>query len=214
MTIYLSQIGKRYRDNWIFKAVDYTFEAGGKYALLGPNGSGKSTLLRIISGMQSPNRGTVTYRSDNRIIPSEKSFSLISYCAPGMELIEEMTLSEFLEFHFIFKKPLAGITPEAVIREMKLENASHKFIHEFSSGMKQRVKLAQAFFTATPLLLLDEPCSNLDTEGVDMYRRWMNAYGAQRTVLIASNDPREYEPVNQRLALEQYKPGATGYAEQ
>jgi ABC-type multidrug transport system ATPase subunit len=208
MTIYLSQIGKRYRDHWIFKEINYTFEAGEKYALLGPNGSGKSTLLRIISGMQSPNKGTVRYQAGDQVISSEKSFSLISYCAPGMELIEEMTLYEFLKFHFTFKKSLAGIGPEAMIRDMQLEHASSKFIHEFSSGMKQRVKLAQAFFTATPLLLLDEPCSNLDTEGVAMYRRWMERYGAQRTVLIASNDPREYEAAKQTLELEQYKSAA------
>lgn len=207
MTIYLNHLGKRYRDHWVFKDIDYTFEPGETYALLGPNGSGKSTLLRVISGMQSPNKGTIEYTEGNKKTDPEKIFRHISYCAPGLELVEEMSLVEFLKFHFTFKPIIPGNTIGSVIKEMHLENARDKFIHECSSGMKQRIKLAQAFFSDTPILLLDEPCSNLDTEGIALYLEWIRKHSVNRTVLIASNDKREYGHAAHFLFLETYKHG-------
>ncbi len=202
MKIYLNQIGKRYQRHWIFKSITYTFEPGLRYAILGNNGSGKSTLLRIIAGMQQTNKGSVTYDpgTGKDMIP-EKIFTHISYCAPGMELIEEMSLKELLHFHFTFKPILPGHSINSILDELGMRHISTQFIHEFSSGMKQRVKLAQAFFTDTPVLLLDEPCSNLDAQGVALYQAWLRKYAADRLVIIASNDEREYEGVHDSFKI-------------
>jgi ABC-type multidrug transport system ATPase subunit len=205
MTISLNQIGKRYRDTWIFKDVNYSFEPCGKYALLGANGSGKSTLLRIIAGIQLPSKGTVDYQFRQQPLPVEKVFPYLSYCAPGMDIIEEMTLLEFFRFHFHFKKLLPEITISSLLEELQMKNVQHKFIHEFSSGMKQRVKLAQAIFADTALLLLDEPCSNLDTKGVDLYHHWIKQYTTERLLIIASNDEREYQQTDGMLYVEDYR---------
>lgn len=205
MTISLSQVGKRYQSHWIFKGIDYTFEAGQQYAILGANGSGKSTLLRSVAGMQNINKGKIEYTLSGKKVTSEQIYRYISYCAPGMDLIEELSLKEFLQFHFSFKKILPGYTVDQVIALMGMQVSSHKFIHEFSSGMKQRVKLAQAFFSQTPVLLLDEPCSNLDTAGVDMYLLWLKNYTADRLVIVASNDEREYEGINRLITVADYK---------
>lgn len=205
VTILLNQVSKRYRNQWIFRSVDYTFEAGKKYAILGANGSGKSTLLRIAAGMQHANKGTITYLQQEKNIAPEAIYKLVSYAAPGMELVEEMTLTEFLKFHFTFKQPLDNKAISAIIEEMGLHHVRDKFINEFSSGMKQRVKLAQAFFSDTPILLLDEPCSNLDLQGVALYQTWLQKYAAGRTVIIASNDEREYENVTASFSVEDYK---------
>lgn len=205
MTISLNQVGKRYQHHWIFKGIDYVFEPGKMYALLGANGSGKSTLLRVIAGMQHANKGTISYQVAGKAIAPDHIFREVSYCAPGMDLVEEMTLTEFLHFHFTFKKILSGHTASSVIEAMGLQDARHKPIHEFSSGMKQRVKLAQGFFSDSPLLLLDEPCSNLDLQGVDMYRQWLRAYSSGRLVIVASNDEREYEGVSATLSMLDYK---------
>ncbi len=205
VTILLNQVSKRYRNQWIFRSVDYTFEAGKKYAILGANGSGKSTLLRIVAGMQHANKGTINYLQQEKNIAAEAIYNLVSYAAPGMELVEEMTLTEFLKFHFTFKQPLENKAISAIIEEMGLHHVRDKFINEFSSGMKQRVKLAQAFFSNTPILLLDEPCSNLDLQGVALYQTWLQKYAAGRTVIIASNDEREYENVAASFSVEDYK---------
>ncbi|WP_216629362.1 ABC transporter ATP-binding protein [Taibaiella lutea] len=205
MTISVNQVGKRYQQHWVFKGLDYTFENGKQYAILGANGSGKSTLLRMLAGMQSPNKGTIEYNINNTQLSTEKLFQHVSFCAPGMDIIEEMSLKEFLTFHFTFKKILNGFTVDKIIEAMGLQKVSHKFIHDFSSGMKQRVKLAQAFFTQTSLLLLDEPCSNLDLQGVQTYQDWLKQYSHNRLIIIASNDEREYEGVHDLISMQDYK---------
>lgn len=205
MTISLNQVGKRYQQHWVFNGLDYTFEAGKQYAILGANGSGKSTLLRILAGMQDAHKGIVSYERNGVVIKADQLFHHISYCAPGMDIVEEMSLKEFLHFHFTFKKIISGFDVNKVMEAMGLHKVGHQYIQEFSSGMKQRVKLAQAFFSDTPILLLDEPCSNLDTQGVETYQQWLKQYTKGRLTIIASNDEREYEGVDAVISMLDYK---------
>lgn len=205
MKISLEQVGKRFQRHRIFKDISYTFSGPGAYALLGLNGSGKSTLLRIIAGMQNPSRGKVHYQVGDKAQPANGIFPYISYSAPGQEIVEEFTLREFLNFHFTFKKPLAGIKRNDIPAIMGMQDAADKQIADYSSGMKQRVKLAQAIFSDTPALLLDEPCTNLDQAGVEQYRDWIEAYGKNRLIIIASNDEREYYFCREHIKMEDYK---------
>ncbi len=204
MKISLDKVGKRYQSNWLFRNISFHFESGNRYALLGANGSGKSTLLRLIAGMQHANTGTISYEHRQKPLAAENVYAHISYCAPGMDLIEEMSLTEFLHFHFTFKQPKKGFDIETIIAASGLGPARHKFIHEYSSGMKQRVKLAQAFFSDTPVLLLDEPCTNLDTQGVALYQQWLDNYSAGQLVVIASNDEREYSGAQRTISVQDY----------
>ncbi len=206
MNIFLEHISKRFQKYWIFKDVNYTFATPGAYALLGPNGCGKSTLLRIIAGMQAPSKGKVYFKdAGGNPLQQTDIFAQTSFCAPGMELVEELTLREFLNFHFSFKKPLNGLTIDSIIELTGLADAANKQIGDYSSGMKQRVKLAQAIFSDTPVLLLDEPCTNLDQAGVDQYTTWMDKYAKDRLVIVASNDQREYFFCKEVIEIEQYK---------
>jgi ABC-type multidrug transport system ATPase subunit len=86
-----------------------------------------------------------------------------------------------------------------------LATAGHKQIRYFSSGMKQRLKLAQAFFSNTPVLLLDEPCTNLDKEGVVLYQSLLDRYTNDRIVIISSNDPIEYAHCKALIAIDDFK---------
>jgi ABC-type multidrug transport system ATPase subunit len=206
MKIVLEHISKRFQRYWIFKEVNFSFSGPGAYALLGPNGSGKSTLLRVIAGMQSPSQGKLHFYDDKeQPIAPEEIFSNTSFCAPGMELVEELSLREFFNFHFSFKRPLPGMDVDKIIELCGLKNTADKQIGDYSSGMKQRVKLAQAIFTDAPVLLLDEPCTNLDQQGNEQYRDWMEAYGKNRLVIVASNDVREYFFCREHIEIEQYK---------
>jgi ABC-type multidrug transport system ATPase subunit len=214
MKISLEHISKKFQRHWIFKEVNFSFTTPGAYALLGANGSGKSTLLRVIAGMQSPSAGKLFYydsEGENAIEP-DKVYPYISYCAPAMEIVEEFTLKEFLKFHFSFKTPLfsgaAGskrLSVEEIIAIIGLDRAADKPIADYSSGMKQRVKLAQAIFADTPVLLLDEPCTNLDQAGVEQYTTWIEQYAKERLVIVASNDVREYFFCQQQIDVESYK---------
>lgn len=205
MKISLENISKKFQRHWIFKDINYTFETPGTYALLGSNGSGKSTLLRIIAGMQSASKGKILHHLKGKQVAVNAVFPHLSFCAPAMELIEELTLREFFHFHFGFKQPLPGLTEDTIIELTGLQSSAGKPIGDFSSGMKQRVKLAQAIFTDTPALLLDEPCTNLDQTGVEQYTAWMEQYAANRLVIVASNDVREYFFCKEKIDVEAFK---------
>lgn len=205
MKISLDNISKRFQRHWIIKNVNYTFNAPGSYAILGANGSGKSTLLRIIAGIQSPSAGKLHYENQQGKIPRDKIFNYLSFCAPSQEIVEELTLDEFLKFHYSFKNIYPGLTLSKIVDITGLEDARHKPIGDYSSGMKQRVKLAQAIFTDSPVVLLDEPCTNLDDEGVLQYRDWIEQYTKDRLVIVASNDIREYFFCREQLHVKDYK---------
>lgn len=206
MNITLHNVGKRFQRHTVFKGINYTFKSPGAYALLGSNGSGKSTLLRILAGMQSPSVGKVDFADDKgAAVDPGRVFQSISFCAPGQELVEEFTLREFLDFHFSFKRPLSGLSVAELIDIAGLQAAADRPIYDYSSGMKQRVKMLQAIFSDTPVLLLDEPCANLDEAGVGQYRAWIEDYTRGRMVIVASNDPREYYFCREQLKVEDYR---------
>ena len=214
MKIAFSDAGKRFNRDWIFRHLTYSFEKGNAYAITGPNGSGKSTLLQVLSGSMHFNEGSVRYevggqrsesRSEKAEIPPEEVYNYVSICAPYLEVVEEMTLKEFLDFHYGFKPFLPGITTGAIITMLGLEKAANKQIRYFSSGMKQRVKLAQCIFSATQVVLLDEPCTNLDTAGIDLYHQLINDYCRDRLVVVSSNDEVEYRFCKEMLDMADYK---------
>src|SRR5206468_1314394 len=132
---------------WIFRHFTYTFEKGKSYAITGPNGSGKSTLLQGISGSMHINEGNIQWTIGNKQLANEQVYNHVSLCAPYLEIVEEMTLKEFLDFHNGFKPFLPGITTGSIVSSLGLEKASNKQIRYYSSGIKQRVKLAQCIFS-------------------------------------------------------------------
>lgn len=206
MTISLSDLGKRFNRDWIFRRLTYEFSAGNSYALIGPNGSGKSTLLQVIGGALFFNEGTIRYTDTaQQEIKDELVFKQVAIAAPYLELIEEMTGQELLDFHQTFKPFIKGKNSAAILHEVGLSDAAQKQIRYYSSGMKQRLKLAQSFFCDTPVLLLDEPCTNLDQNGIELYHRLLSLYTQTRIVIIASNDPVEYKFCQQQLLLSEYK---------
>ena len=192
MKISCADAGKRFNRDWIFRHFNYEFTPGQSYAITGPNGSGKSTLLQVLAGAIVSSEGKVSYKAGEREIDNENAFTKLSIAAPYLDVIEEMTLLEFFNFHQIFKPFSAGIEVPEIITMLGLQKAANKQIRFYSSGMKQRVKLAQAIFSDTPCLLLDEPCTNLDLPGVELYHQLINQFCANRLVVISSNDKQEY----------------------
>ncbi len=205
MTISLSDAGKRYNRDWIFRHINYTFGSGQSYAIIGPNGSGKSTLLQVLSGSMMLNEGNVQYSMLNAQLSIEKVYTQVSICAPYLEVVEEMTLKEFLNFHHGFKPFLPGITNDLIITSVGLEKAVNKQIRYYSSGMKQRIKLAQCIFSDTPIVLLDEPCTNLDAAGINLYHSLIENYCKDRLVVVSSNDEVEYQFCKEKINMSEYK---------
>lgn len=188
LDIELKDVAKKFGAHFIFSNVNMQLTAGSKYAVTGPNGSGKSTLLKVIAGILTPNQGAVEYRLNGQAEPVENIFTQVAYCAPYQELPEELTLAELLSFH----RNLRGltITDEAFIDAMQIDK--DKEIRNYSSGMKQRVKLGLAFYTPAALLLLDEPTSNLDDHWADWYIKLAQNTPAGQIMVVSSNQPDEY----------------------
>jgi len=120
-------------------------------------------------------------------------------------LTEEMTVTEFLNFHRVFKPFLASLSVKKIIEIIQLHDAAHKQIRYYSSGMKQRVKLAQAVFSDVPVVLLDEPCTNFDTDGIALYQQLLKEYSAGRLIIISSNDKQEYDFCEEKIDVTEYK---------
>ncbi|MBL7733012.1 MAG: ATP-binding cassette domain-containing protein [Chitinophagaceae bacterium] len=205
MTISLSDAGKRFNRDWIFRHFSYQFETGQSYAITGPNGSGKSTLLQVLSGSLMVNEGKIQYSIHNKDCTAENIYQHVSICAPYLEVVEEMTLKEFLSFHEGFKPFLPGVTVGQIIESIGLEKAVNKQIRFYSSGMKQRVKLAQCIFSSSAIVLLDEPCTNLDSTGIDLYNRLISEYCSDRLVVVSSNDENEYRFTTRKINMGDYK---------
>jgi ABC-type multidrug transport system ATPase subunit len=205
MKIVAKNLGKRFNREWIFRNLDYTFESGNTYAIVGPNGSGKSTLLQILWGQTPPSVGSLQFQSGESIIPVEELFNQLSIAAPYMELIEEFTLREMVHFHFRFKKTNGPLRSEEIIDHMELGHASDKLISNFSSGMRQRLKLGLAFASDTPLLFLDEPTTNLDKKSIDWYQHRLAQISPHSLIFIASNQEKEYPSTAQKIDISTYK---------
>lgn len=201
----LSNIGKRYRFEWIFRQVNQHFEAGKQYAILGPNGSGKSTLLQILSGHLSPSEGDVDFYLSGKKAEREDVFRQVSIAGPYMDVIEEFTLIESLRFHQNFKPYLAGLQAKDLIDILQFSKSKNKEVRFFSSGMKQRLKLVLAICSDTSLLLLDEPSTNLDAQGVAWYRDLIQQYANDRTLIIASNIEHDYDFCDNSLNILDFK---------
>ncbi len=204
-SISLQNIGRRYNRDWIFRGMDYTFTSGESYAVLGPNGSGKSTLLQVLNGSLSPSAGNLLYTLNSQPLAVEEVYRQVSLAAPYLELIEEFTLTEMINFHFQFKALRPGITPKEIIELLGLHSSRNKAIRYFSSGMKQRLKLALAFCADTALLMLDEPTSNLDTQGVNWYHGLVKQFAAGRLTIVGSNQEHEYSFCRHHLLITDYK---------
>ena len=207
MKITLSNIGKRYNYEWIFRKVDYDFTNENNYVILGANGSGKSTLLQVIAGNLIPSEGKIEYKSaELKSIDEEAIFKHLSFAAPYLELYEEFTLIESIEFQAKFKPFYDGLTTNQIIEITELDKAKNKQLKYYSSGMKQRVRLALAVLCNSPLLLLDEPTSNLDKKAIDWYQRLVNDYSKSRLIIVASNQIEyEYPFCKKEILVEDYK---------
>jgi len=197
VSIDVDKLGKKFNREWIFRNLSFSFQPGTIYAVTGPNGSGKSTLLQVLWGQMPPSSGALKYHSPSGDIAGEDIFRNVSIATPYMDLIDEFTLLEQLRFHFRLKPLRVPMTEDELLEKIGLSHARDKFIANFSSGMKQRVKLALAFFSQSDILFLDEPGTNLDSRAFDWYLQQLAAVPAQALVFIASNQSAEY-PSNAR----------------
>lgn len=206
LKITLKDIGRRYNNEWIFRHINYTFESGKSYAVLGHNGSGKSTFLKVLSSSLTPSSGELIYTDGDQVLGVDTIYQQLSIAAPYVELIEEFTLNELIDFHFKFKNYLPSFDKETVVSLLGLEHALDREIRFFSSGMRQRVKLALACCSVSSLVLLDEPTSNLDSAGEEWYLNLIDRTKLEsRILVVCSNQKKEYEFCDEMISILDFK---------
>jgi len=204
MIISLQDISKRFNYDWIFRNVNHTFESGNRYAITGPNGSGKSTLLRIIAGQLQPTTGKVNFKEDIAL-SDENIFRHISFAAPYLELIEEYTLEELFHFQERFRNWRNAMDHRSLLELSGLEKHRKKEIRQFSSGMRQRVKLILAICSDTSILILDEPGTNLDNASFVWYQNLLDRFAENRIIILGSNLEREFADCGQVIEMNDFK---------
>jgi ABC-type multidrug transport system ATPase subunit len=202
----LENIGKRFGREWIFRGIHHIFEKNSATVILGANGSGKSTLLQIIAGNLMLGEGTVRYELDGKEIPQDKVYGGISYASPYLELMEDFTLEESILFQSKFRKWRGGMNNADVLQLSGLAAQKDKQLRNFSSGMKMRTKLTLAVLSDSSLLLLDEPCSNLDHASCEWYNELVSKNASGRTIVVCSNEVKEeYGFCSGELRMDNFK---------
>lgn len=205
LKIQVQEASKRFQYEWIFKNLSLELNSGDSLAITGGNGSGKSTFLKCISGAVPLSSGKLSYFLNAKPLADTEWYTALALATPYMELPEEFTLKEAIEFHFKFKEPHLNLSHKEIIEILYLEPHQNKPISLFSSGMKQRVKLGLAVLSDVSLILLDEPTSNLDKKGIQWYLDLIQTYTKDRVIIVCSNEPREYEFCLQKLRMEDFK---------
>jgi ABC-type multidrug transport system ATPase subunit len=205
MKIIAHQLGKRFEREWIFRNFSAEFSSGNTYAILGPNGSGKSTLMQILWGQMIPSRGSVSYQINEKPLAISEVFKYVSIATPYMDLIDEFTLKEMVEFHFKHKSVRMALNTAQIMEAMNLSSSKDKPIRDFSSGMRQRLKLGLLFNTKSNMYFLDEPTTNLDSQAKDWYWQQLTNLPPEALIVIASNQVEEYPSSAIKIDILQFK---------
>lgn len=183
MQIELQNIGKKFGGKYIFRHLNRSFHSGDHVGIVGQNGSGKSTLIQIISGYLSASEGMIVYEG----ISSDEVWKNISWCSPALGLYEDFTLLEHLQFTQGLKPFESAYTLKEIPEILQLESHANKELKYFSSGMKQRVKLATAILSDVSCVFLDEPCAHLDREAEKWFSEFILSTKKNKTIIVASN---------------------------
>jgi ABC-type multidrug transport system ATPase subunit len=200
MEILATNLSKKFRQEFVIRDFSHQFKAGNSYAITGPNGSGKSTLLQLIAQFTLPNSGKIEVTG----IDPELVYTQITYAAPYVELIEEYTLTEHLAILVKNNYLPSSIEIDTLEEFIDLQPGRFKLIKNYSSGMRQKIKLGFALLSERPVLLLDEPTTNFDEQAKQWFFNRLNDQ-RDKLIIIASNELREIEFCSEKIAIVEFK---------
>jgi ABC-type multidrug transport system ATPase subunit len=202
MDLSIQKLSKAFNQRTIFDQLTFTIKSGSRFAITGSNGSGKSTLLKILSGGLLPSSGQIQYSLHNEVISEDTLYRYVHFIAPYNTVIEELSLPELFDLH----RRLGLLSSYDAYKDWKAmldyPFDPERQIKTFSSGMKQRIKLGLALLDNRPLILLDEPGSNLDVQGKAWFYRLLDQLNAEQTLIIASNEPVEIEYCTSAISVD------------
>jgi len=190
--IVVDNIGKSFGEELLFSNVFAEIVSGQCLTVTGCNGSGKSTFLKIIAGLVRPSSGQVKLMLDNRLSPNER-IHYMGLVSPEVSMYAALTGIE----NIIFWTKMRGVAcsaaeAEKVCQQMGLGKNACDLVATYSTGMRQRLKLAVIQAVHPPIWLLDEPSSNLDGNGRELVKELIFAANRQNAaVILATNESGE-----------------------
>jgi len=185
-------LGKRFGLRWVFRNQVGSISPGEHVLIKGSNGSGKSTFGKLIVAATVPTTGTMVWTNGSEEVDIDSIPQLIAWSAPFMEIPDNMTVNEAIDFHSTFRESWDDLKFDELAKESGLGGHLDTQISTLSSGLKQRLRLTLAMGTKAGLVVLDEPCSNLDESGIVWYNNTLKELVKKATVIVCSNE-REFE---------------------
>jgi heme exporter protein A len=203
LKLVVTGLGRDYNRRPVFRNVAFTVESPGSVAITGLNGAGKSTIMKILAGVVSPTAGTVRFERAGVLLPMETVQVRIGFVSPYLNLYDEFSAEENLQ---VLARIRSGVAPAAEqierrLRQVDLWNRRSDLLGTFSSGMKQRLKYAAALLHDPEILMLDEPASNLDSEGAVIVREAAMEHRKSGMLIVATNNEEEAGWCGQRVHL-------------
>jgi len=207
MLLAADNLAKRFRRRVLFRELSFRVEPGAPLAITGANGSGKSTLVKILAGVLRATKGSVELTLDGTALPANERPLHVGLVAPYFQVYDGLSPRENLAFIAKARHlPGAQAHIDATLKHVQLDRRSGDLVKTFSSGMKQRMRFAAALLASPPVLLLDEPTSNLDTAGREMVHRFIKQQRDEgRLLVIATNDPADTALCTERIHVEDYR---------
>jgi len=202
MQIIVRSLGKNFGAQKVFKNLNFELSDGQSLAITGPNGSGKTTLVRILCTLIRPSEGAVQYYDNGSVIKLEDVYSYIGLVGPYLELYEELTALENLRF-FARMRGIKDAFNRSMnlLQRLGLDGRGDDPVKNYSSGMRQRLKYVFALLHEPHVLILDEPTSNLDVQGVNTVYGIMTEQKKDKILILATNDQADVKYGDQQIAV-------------
>lgn len=197
--IEIQSIGKKFNASPIFRDISFSRSSGLSCAITGPNGSGKSTLLEIVGGIKLPSMGAVDYSLNEISIEKKNIHNHIGFVSPRMNLYNELSGIENIEFVTSSHEGKYDIAE--YFKRFDLFEQRDKLVAHYSTGMKQRLKIIAALVRGPGILLLDEPSTNLDARGKELFLSYLDSAQEDKIIIIATNDEVEAQFCNEEIRL-------------
>ncbi|MGD1045836.1 MAG: ABC transporter ATP-binding protein [Bacteroidota bacterium] len=203
ISIIVNGLSKDFNRNAIFKDISFSLSSPASLSITGRNGAGKSTLSKILAGILSSTRGSITYSVHEKQVGIEEFKHHIGFVSPYLNLYDEFTALENLQFLSRIRTTTQqnGRRIEELLMRVGLWNRRDDRVSTFSSGMKQRLKYAFALLHNPAVLILDEPTSNLDAEGIEVIKQIMLEQKKTNILIIATNNKEEANWCDQQIQV-------------
>jgi len=203
ISIIAQGLSKDFNRSSVFKDISFSLSSPASLSITGRNGAGKSTLSKILAGLLSSTRGTIAYLIQGKQMGIEEFKHHIGFVSPYLNLYDEFTALENLQILSSIRT--AARQNDERIKELLmlvgLWNRRDDVVGTYSSGMKQRLKYAFALLHNPAVLILDEPTSNLDTEGIDVITQIIQEQKKANILIIATNDKEEAHWCEQQIQI-------------